>query len=83
MLILWEWNELQILFNIAPEVENKKRFEKDLVWQITGLGLFLFTFVYRVAIDQYNILFWGGICTAIGISGLIIGLRRKKNFTNI
>ncbi|QQS36661.1 MAG: hypothetical protein IPM56_01515 [Ignavibacteriales bacterium] len=80
ILIFWEWNELKILFNLKPEIENKTRFEKDITWQLTGLGLFLFTFIYRVIVDYYNIFFWGIICVTIGGLGLIIGLTRKKNY---
>lgn len=78
MLILWEWNELKILFNLKPEIENKIRFEKDIDWQITGLVLFLFTFTYRVIVDHYNIFFWGGVCALIGVIGLIAGIIKKN-----
>ncbi|MBL4655333.1 MAG: hypothetical protein JKY33_05880 [Bacteroidia bacterium] len=78
ILIAWDWNELKILINKPPILETDKRFEKDKIWELTGVILFIFTFIYRVVIDAYDIFFWTGICFAIGITGLIVGFKRKK-----
>ncbi len=81
VLLIWDWNELKILFNLTPVIEEKKRLEHDRIWQMIGLLLFLFTFIYRLAINQYNIFLWFGVCLLIGFSGLIIGLIRNKSIT--
>jgi len=78
ILIAWDWNELKILVNKPPVIETTKRLEQDMIWELTGVVLFIFTFTYRLLIDAYNIFFWAGICFVIGITGLIIGLKRKS-----
>ncbi|MBC8754690.1 hypothetical protein H2O64_08410 [Kordia sp. YSTF-M3] len=78
MLLLWDWNELKVLFNLKPTYTNHPRLERDKTWEITGLLLFLFTFGYRAFVDKYQIFFWFGTCLLIGLIGFIIGLRRRK-----
>lgn len=83
MLILWDWDEIKILVNKIPVIEPKNRLENMRVWEITGLLLFLFTSVYRLSINVYNIFFWIIICLIIGLAALIYGLiiyRKKKSF---
>lgn len=78
LLLIWDWEELKILFNLTPIIDKKKRLEHDKIWQVIGLLLFLFTFLYRLVINEYNIFLWFGVCLLIGFSGLIIGLLRNK-----
>lgn len=78
LLIIWEWNEIKILFNLNPNFDKNIRLEKDVLWQIVGLILFVFTFIYRILIDKYNIGFWMITCFSIGFIGLIIGLYRER-----
>jgi hypothetical protein len=78
LLIIWDWNDLKILFNITPAIDDSIRLEKDYFWQIIGLTLFIFTFTYRLLINKYNIGFWMVTCFLIGCIGLIIGLYREK-----
>ena len=82
LLILWEWNEIKFLFNLKPVFDNTQRLEKDVVWQIVGLTLFTFTFIYRLLVDKYNIAFWAITCLLVGSIGLIIGLNREKKRKN-
>jgi len=82
LLIIWEWDEIKILFNLTPYIGKVVRLEKDYFWQIIGLILFTFTFTYRLLVNKYNIGFWIISCFLIGLIGLIIGLyreRKKKN----
>lgn len=81
LLVLWDWNEIKILINKTPVIESKNRFENMRVWEITGLTLFLFTTVYRLAVINYNIFIWLSICFVIAIAGLVLGLiqNRKLN----
>ena len=78
MLIIWDWNELKILFNLNPDIDKNTRLEHDYIWQILGLLLFVFTFVYRLLSPKYNLWFWLLSCLSMGLVGLIIGLHREK-----
>lgn len=78
ILLFWEWNELKVIFNFNPVPDKTFRMERDLTWQITGLSLFFFTFVYRIAVERYNLILWFGICLLLGFSGFIIGLIRER-----
>lgn len=84
-LILWDWNELKVLFNLTPIIDKTKRLERFKVWEITGLILFLFTFIYRTLVNNYRLEYWLITCFIIGLTGLFLGLRlykkSKKNQT--
>ncbi|WP_299668896.1 hypothetical protein [uncultured Polaribacter sp.] len=82
LLFAWDWNEFKVLFNLTPIINSDARLEKDRVWQITGLTMFLFTFIYRVLVDKYNVFFWGVIFTIIGFIGLLVGLSRHRKIKN-
>ncbi len=81
LFIAWDWNELKILVNQKPIFDEmifeKPRLEKDSIWVIIGLLLFSFTFIYRLFINQYDMLFWFLTCVIIGVIGLFFGLRNK------
>ncbi|WP_452222085.1 hypothetical protein [Lacinutrix salivirga] len=77
MLIVWDWNELKVLVNLPQDIYNDNTLEKDILWQFVGLTLFLFTFIYRLFIDKYNIVFWFLVCFSLGTIGLILGLYRN------
>lgn len=82
ILIIWEWEEIKVLFNLEPNINKSIRIEKDILWQIIGLILFSFTFIYRISVVKYNIAFWLVTCFLIGLLGLVIGLykeRKRKN----
>jgi len=83
MLVLWDWDEVKILLNKIPVIEPKNRFENMRIWEVTGLVLFLFTVVYRLAVINYNIFLWVVICFVIGFAGLVSGLiqYRKLNIS--
>jgi hypothetical protein len=83
MLIIWEWGEIKVLFNLEPNINKSIRLEKDILWQIIGLIIFSFTFIYRISVEKYNIGFWLVTCFLIGFLVLIIGLykeRKRKNY---
>lgn len=83
LLVLWDWDEIKILFNLTPVMENKNTWMNDKVWEITGLVLFLFDAGYRFFTTGYNIFLWFGICVLIGLTGLIIGLKRRRIYTSV
>lgn len=78
LLIIWEWNEIKILFNLDPNFDSNVRLEKDFLWEIVGLVLFIFTFIYRILINEYDLEFWMTTCFLIGLTGLMIGLYRER-----
>ncbi len=78
MLLLWDWNSLRIFFNQPLILENPNRLENDIIWQATGLILFVFTASYRIYTDNYNIAFWFGTCFLIGLSGFLFWKNRKR-----
>lgn len=82
LLVLWDWDELKILFNLTPVMENRNTWMNDKVWEITGLALFIFDTLYRFFTVGYNIFLWFGICVLIALAGLIIGMRRRKLYAS-
>ncbi len=82
LLVLWDWDELKILVNKAPEMPQQNRLENMRIWEITGIALFLFTAIYRAGDTGYNILLWAAVCIAIGLIGLITGLYKYKKLLN-
>lgn len=80
-LITWEWDELKIIINLPYKAMPPSQFERLKIWEIIGLILFLFTFIYRCFVDQYNLFFWMGTCLLVGVLGLMLGLRQLKNNT--
>lgn len=76
LLIVWDWNELKVLVNQKPLFDISKRLEKEKIWEVIGLILFLFTVVLRSVQD--NIILWGGVCLLIGSFGLVIMLSKRK-----
>lgn len=78
LLLIWDWNELKVLFNLTPIFDQKIRLEKHQIWQIIGLILFSITFFYRLFVNKYNIFYWLVSCFVIGLVGLIISLYQNK-----
>lgn len=74
LLLLWDWNELKILVNLPVKVDLTTSLAGHRIWEITGLILFSFTFLYRLFVNQYTILHWFSGCIAIGIAALFVGL---------
>ncbi len=78
ILVIWDWNVIRVLLNKPPLPDPDYLFMKDKTWEITGLVLFLFCAFYRLFNSGYNILLWGGVCILIGLTGLVIGLKRRR-----
>lgn len=85
LLIIWDWNEFKILFNLIPTFDRTVRLENDKLWIYIGCILFFFTFIYRILADKYDVIFWFTSCIIIGIVGLFFGLSRylKRKFPKI
>lgn len=78
VLIIWEWDILKVVVNRKPQVQNITTIETDKLWQVIGIVLFLFTFIYRLIIDKYNILFWMTIFSVICFTGVFVSLFRPQ-----
>ena len=83
LLVIWDWDEVKILFNLTPVIEERNSWMNDKVWEITGLALFLFDTAYRYFTVGYNLFLWSGICFLIALAGLIVGLKRKKLYPKL
>ena len=82
-LLIWDWEELKILFNIYPtQIINRNKFEKMKIWELCGLILFAFTATWRNFTTNFiNLLIWATGCLAIGVIFLIIGVRQNNRLT--
>lgn len=78
MLVLWDWDENKILINKTPVIDNTPRLETSRVWELTGLALFLFITIYKIAQVGYSPLVVAAGCLVISIAGLVTGLISYK-----
>jgi hypothetical protein len=78
LLIYWDWDELRILVNLPIISTKETRVEHHKVWEIIGLALFAFTFIYRLMVDRYDAIFWFSTCCLIGGIGLFFGMKKVK-----
>lgn len=85
MLVMWDWNEIKILFSLPPDFNIKERLEQFKIWEIIGLALFTVTVGVKLFKINYDFLVWGVCFLLIAVIGLILGLRKFKrmNLNNI
>jgi hypothetical protein len=76
MLLVWDWDSLRVLVNQPAVIDSTPRLENEIVWQYTGLALFVFTVGYRLFVKVYNPFIWAAVCLLIGLVGLILGLKK-------
>lgn len=79
-LLIWDWPILKGLvgFNSSPRHQHDLRHQ--LIWQIVGLLIFIFTFSYRFLVPfYYNPIFWLLGCLMIGVVGLVLSRRRSHS----
>jgi len=77
-LVLWDWDELKVLLNLNPDISKRNRLEHQKVWEWMGLALFLFTVIYRIFVDEYDVLFWAAGCTLFMMIGTSVWLWNRK-----
>ena len=82
LLLAWDWDSLRVLLNLPHQSIDKNRLENAKVWETTGLLLFAFTFIYRVAVDKYDVIFWAVICFLIGIVGFGVGMYQNSQLNS-
>lgn len=68
-LLIWDWNTYKIIFGFTPNPENPERLENHPIWTYTGILLFMFTSIYRISFDTYNIVFWFSGCIFLSVLG--------------
>ncbi|CAN5472676.1 hypothetical protein BH10BAC5_BH10BAC5_12590 [soil metagenome] len=79
MLIVWDWDKIKVLFNLPVEKTARQLYSGNMIWEITGFVLFIFTVSYRlISLMGYNIFLWGGVCALIGLAGLVLGIRQES-----
>jgi hypothetical protein len=80
LLVLWDWNTLKVLINLAPQPDETLRLENDNIWQLLGVLLFAIVVITNMSLSArvMSIAFVVGLF--IGLTGLIIGLKRKKRY---
>ena len=83
LLLLWEWGQIKVLFNLPATNAPTSNFEKLHVWEVTGLLLFLFTVSLKYVMTSGNMVVAAGICFLIGLGGMVWGLlvRRSMKLT--
>ncbi len=77
-LILWDFNELGILIDLPAVVIDSNKVEKEAIWIITGTSLLLYTSLYRILNDQYNIILWFLISIVIAIVGFVFWWHSRR-----
>lgn len=77
LLILWDWNELKILVNLSSTPAPIRRLEKDSLWAVMGLVLFVQIICCKLFLNQATAPFWLLSFPLIAMIGLILGLKRE------
>jgi len=77
-LLVWHWGELKSLVNLPSLPPSADREEKQVIWELTGWVLFLFTSIYRYLHDFYDLFFWFGTCFLLGFVAFVIRLIQIK-----
>ncbi len=78
LLLVWEWNELKLLFNLTPTLDTDDRLEKDILWQLTGFLLFVCIVLCKFTLSEATVLLWLPTFFLIGSASLFLGLRRER-----
>ncbi len=78
LLILWEWNELRVIFNLPFEPSNPNRMERDWFWGFLGIVLFALVIFCKIYLTGQTIPFWFLSFPLVGFLGLLMGIQREK-----
>lgn len=78
LLILWEWNELKVIFNLPFEPSNPIRMERDWLWAFFGLILFFLIILCKLYLRAQTIPYWLFSFPVVGLLGMLIGIQREK-----
>ncbi len=78
VLLIWEWGQLKVLFNLPAQNKPVSNFEKLKVWEFTGLLLFIFTVSFKFFLSTSTLFVAAGICLVIALGGMFWGLSVRK-----
>jgi hypothetical protein len=70
-LLLWELPRLRVVVNQPAICSPALPVYESKLWEVVGLMLFAFTALYRVYTDDYDFLWWFGVCFCLGLGGLL------------
>lgn len=76
VLIIWDWDTLKVLVNQKQILLPKKRLENDKTWQLIGVLLLIYTTIYRILVNQYDLFIWIGGIAAISLLGTVTMIRK-------
>gem|GEM_PF-335304 len=77
LLIVWEWDALRILVGQDTKMLEKGSLEKDRIWSILGLTLFVQIVCFKFFLDKDTAPFWLLSFPTAALAGFIIGLKRE------
>jgi uncharacterized membrane protein YphA (DoxX/SURF4 family) len=79
LLLIWEWPHLKVLFNQSISNDSfGSAFEKQKIWELGGLCIFIFTIICRTNLYNLNtLMIWVEGSLAIGLICLIFGLKNN------
>lgn len=80
-LIFWDWDSLKILINKKPTNSTKKRLENDSIWIYTGFLFIIITLIAKLFVYNKYIGFAFLLMLIIGLVSLIIGYRKRNNYS--
>ena len=80
-LIFWDWDSLKILINKKPTNSTKKRLENDSIWIYTGFLFIIITLITKLFVYNKYIGFAFLLMLIIGLVSLIIGYRKRNNYS--
>ena len=80
-LLRWDWHRLRVVVNQPVLAPPALPLYESKQWEVVGLGLFAFTALYRVYTDDYDFLWWFGVCACLGLGGLLsAGIRYRRGY---
>ena len=77
LLIIWDWDALKVLINLPPSTVPKRNLEKDGLWAILGLVLFVQIICCKLFVDQASAPFWLLSFPFIALVGCVVGVKRE------
>ena len=83
LLLTWDWNSLRSLVNLPIVADPPMQVARHKSWVIAGISIFLFTTVYRMLYNQYDLFLWMGVCAILTLGATIWALRSKPAITRM
>ncbi len=81
LLIIWDWNTFKILINIDHKIINNERLENDPMWEFFGFIFLVLAVVFKISMNEQNVLFWFAAFPVVGIISFLMGYRKRRIYT--